>query len=139
MFRLRGEYLAPWTARSYLLDLICQTGFIEIPVGAISLQDFVQMSPDQKQHLTRLMSYFRRVDDHPPATVPQFLRRVLGTCAARANPLLLAMWLCFASDCAVSQDSIDAGVQAWRRVAGLYKKLYNIHPLAAVVAKLVSA
>ena len=61
-YRLRGDYLPAWTARGYLLDLIFQSGFIEVSIDQdVSLEQFLVVSPDQHDHLRKLQRYVMRM------------------------------------------------------------------------------
>ena len=117
------------------MDLVYADGYIELPLGSITLDEYTNINPDMKGNVKRLLAFFRRVDSKPPTTVKQFLRRVLGGQSMRANAVLLTMWLCFAGDSSITQECIDKGVDAWRKAAREYKALNKLSPLCAVVAQ----
>ena len=55
-FRLRGDYLSPWTTRSYLMDLVYADGYIELPLGSITLDEYTNFNPDMKRNVKRLLA-----------------------------------------------------------------------------------
>ena len=119
------------------MDLVYEEGYIEFPLGPITLEEFMTINPDMKKNVTRLQAYFKREDNKPPTTVKQFLQRVLGAQASRANAVLLTMWLCFSGDRAITQESTGKGVDAWRKAAREYKALNKVCPACPIVAQSV--
>ncbi len=135
-YRLRGDYLPAWTARGYLLDLIYQSGFIEVSIDQdVSLEQFLVVNPDQHDHLRRLQKYFAGVDDNAPQTVSQFLARALGTAAVKCNALTCSMWLCFGDDRGFCDKDFENSSDVWRAAAEKYVKEHGIMPHPVIVAQ----
>ena len=135
-YRLRGDYLPAWTARGYLLDLIFQSGFIEVSIDQdVSLEQFLVVNPDQHDHLRRLQNYFAGVDDNAPQTVSQFLARALGTAAVKCNALTCSMWLCFGDDRGFCDKGFENSSDVWRAAAEKYVREHGIMPHPVIVAQ----
>ena len=135
-YRLRGDYLPAWTARGYLLDLIYQSGFIEVSIDQdVSLEQFLLVNPDQHDHLRRLQKYFAGVDDNAPQTVSQFLARALGTAAMKCNALTCSMWLCFGDDRGFCDKDFENSSDVWRAAAERYAREHGIMPHPVLVAQ----
>ena len=134
-YRLRGDYLPAWTARGYLLDLIFQSGFMEVSIDRqVSLEQFLSVNPDQHDHLRKLLYYFARVDDKKPQTVSQFLARALGTAAMKCNALTCSMWLCFGDDRGFYNKDFNNSSNLWREAAKKYVKEHGMMPHPVIVA-----
>ena len=54
--RVRGDYLSAWTTRSYLMDLVYADGYIELPLGSITLNEYTNINPDMKRNVKRLLA-----------------------------------------------------------------------------------
>ena len=136
-FRLRGDYVAPWTARGYLLELIFQTGYVEVEIDReATLQQFLLANPDRHRHLQRLHKHFRlKYESRAPKTVKQFLRKALGGAACKCNALTVSMWLCFADDVGFRDADFDLSVRAWTSQAHEYVREFGIHPHPVIVAQ----
>ena len=136
-YRLRGEYLAAWTARGYLMELVYGKGHMEVVVDEVaSLDQFLRVNPDRHDNLRRLQSYFERAyGKGSPSTVRQFLECALGTAAERCNVLTCSMWLCFGDDKGFRDTDFGLSAELWRAAAREHLSAHGVMPHPALVAQ----
>lgn len=135
-FRLRGDYLGPWTIRAYLVDLMFAEGRYQLlnPNELTVPEFFVMNGPDSKGHFEKLYIAFRQEKNRVPKSVTEFL------CWLKVPGCLLhflSMWLCFASDRGLnSTDFQEFDVGVWNHVSRKYKKQYQLQGHCAIIAAL---
>ena len=136
-FRLRGDYLEPWTIRAYLVDLMFEEGRHQLrkPNELTVPVFFVMNGPDAKGNLNKLYNAFRKEKGCVPKSVTEFLSwlKVPGCLLP-----FLSMWLCFACDRGLNAaDFKKSDVDVWKHVARKYTKQHRMRGQCAIIAGLV--
>ena len=136
-YRLRGEYLAAWTARGYLQELVYGKGHMEVVVDeGASLERFVRVNPDRHDNLRRMQRYVMKGHGKDSsATVRQFIDRALGGVAQSCNVMSCSMWLCFGDDRGFRERDFAKSVESWRAAAQVFYREHGLMPHPVLVAQ----
>ena len=108
-----------------MLLRMVQAGMKSLPLGAITLNEFASMNPDQKGNLKKLIN----------PKIASSVQELLTLCG-NPRPELLPMVNCFAGDrCWDSIDIDTIDVQAWARERERLRRLHGMQPHVAHVCK----
>ena len=122
---MSGDYMLPWTVRSYMLALMTRTKVPALRVDpAATVNMLVNMNPDMSNSLVRIRSRLTVTEGQREVSVRDFLKKI-----GSGKPELASMWLCFAGDRGLKKTDFSTfSLRRWQEAAESLYFQHSVHP-----------